>query len=44
MVRATERDGMTWYECEECGILLEDETEAEQHEDICDAEEPDYLH
>lgn len=44
MVKPTERDGMTWYECERCGLLFEDEREAEEHERNCDAEEPDYLH
>ena len=39
----TERDGMTWYQCEECGLLFDDETEASQHEAGCDAEEPSYL-
>lgn len=43
MVVETERDGATWYECEECGLLLETRTEAEQHEDHCDAEEPSYV-
>ena len=43
MVKPTERDGLTWYECERCGLLLEDEQEAEEHEATCDASEPDYL-
>lgn len=43
MVERTERDGMTWYECEQCGMLFEDENEAKEHERTCDAEEPDYL-
>ncbi len=43
MVEPTERDGMTWYECEECGLLLEDQEEARRHERNCDAEEPSYL-
>lgn len=34
---------MTWYECERCGMVFEDKVEAEQHEQHCDAEEPDYL-
>lgn len=43
MVVSTEKDGRTWYECEECGLLLEDREEAEEHEANCDAEEPAYL-
>lgn len=44
MVTTTKRDDGTWYQCEKCGLLLEDKTEAEQHEEACDAEEPSYLH
>lgn len=44
MVTTVRREDGTWYQCEECGLLLEDETEAEQHEENCDAEEPSYLH
>lgn len=43
MVKPAEKDGLTWYECERCGLLLEDREEAEQHEESCDAEEPTYL-
>ena len=43
MVKPTERDGATWYECERCGMVFEDETEAKQHERACDAEDPTYL-
>lgn len=43
MVEPTEKDGLTWYECERCGLLLEDQEEATQHERSCDAEEPSYL-
>ena len=32
-----------YYECDECGLLLDDEADAEAHEDNCDAEEPPYL-
>lgn len=42
MVVTTEKDGMTWYECERCGLLLEDKDEAQKHESACDAEEPSY--
>jgi uncharacterized C2H2 Zn-finger protein len=43
MVEKTERDGMTWYRCEECGLMFDDQNEAEQHESNCDAEDPSYL-
>ncbi|WP_255595036.1 DUF7128 family protein [Haloprofundus salilacus] len=43
MVATTERDDMTWYECEECGLLFENEADAKQHEGNCDAEDPSYL-
>ena len=43
MAVETERDGATWYECEECGLLLETYDEAEQCEERCDAEEPSYM-
>lgn len=42
MVSVTERDDMTWYRCEECGLLFDVESDAEQHEASCDAEEPPY--
>jgi len=43
MVVTTERDGMTWYKCEECGLMFDDREDAEQHERNCDAEGPSYL-
>ncbi|MFA1610728.1 DUF7128 family protein [Halobellus rubicundus] len=43
MVSTVERDGQTWYECDECGLLLEDESDAKTHEENCTAEEPSYL-
>ncbi|MFB6187889.1 MAG: hypothetical protein ABEI86_13635, partial [Halobacteriaceae archaeon] len=43
MVEQTERDEMTWYRCEECGLMFDDREDAEQHESNCDAEEPSYL-
>lgn len=43
MVEPTERDGLTWYQCERCGLLIESREEAKDHENNCDAEEPDYL-
>jgi len=43
MVTTTERDDGEWYQCEECGLMLDDPEDAEQHEANCDAEEPSYL-
>ncbi len=43
MVVETERDDMTWYECEECGLMFEDHGDAETHEETCDAEGPSYI-
>ncbi len=43
MVRTTERDGQTWYECEACGMLFETESEANTHEENCDTDSPSYL-
>lgn len=43
MVTTTQRDQMTWYQCEECGLLFDDERDANQHEAMCDAEGPSYL-
>lgn len=43
MVVETERDDITWYRCEECGLMMEDREEAKQHEANCDAEEPSYI-
>ncbi|MFB6138045.1 MAG: hypothetical protein ABEJ42_06865 [Halobacteriaceae archaeon] len=43
MVEETERDGMIWYRCEECGLLFDDREDGCQHEANCDAEEPSYL-
>lgn len=43
MVTTTTRDDMTWYECEACGLMFDDASDAEQHEANCDAEEPAYL-
>jgi uncharacterized C2H2 Zn-finger protein len=43
MVATTERDGTEWYECEQCGMLFDDRSDAEQHENNCDAEEPSYI-
>jgi uncharacterized C2H2 Zn-finger protein len=43
MVSTTERDGMTWYKCDGCGMLFDDREDATQHEGNCDAEDPSYL-
>lgn len=43
MVLETERDGTTWYECEECGLMLDDAADARKHEETCDAEDPNYI-
>ncbi|WP_255568316.1 hypothetical protein [Salinarchaeum sp. IM2453] len=43
MVTQTERDGSIWFECEECGLLFDNEQDAMQHEENCDAEEPSYI-
>jgi len=43
MVTETQRDGMTWYECEECGMLFDSREDAREHEKSCDAEAPSYI-
>jgi uncharacterized C2H2 Zn-finger protein len=43
MVSRTKRDGETWYECDECGMLFDDEGDAEKHEANCDTDSPSYL-
>lgn len=43
MVVKTERDDMTWYKCEKCGLLFDDQGDASQHEGNCDAEDPSYI-
>lgn len=43
MVEATERDGMTWYQCENCGLLFDNESDAGQHEENCSGDDPSYL-
>lgn len=43
MVAQTEREDGVWYECEECGLMFDDEEDARQHEANCDAEEPSYI-
>ena len=43
MVVETERDDMTWYRCEQCGLMFDDRDDARQHEENCDAEDPSYI-
>ncbi|WP_458188685.1 DUF7128 family protein [Haladaptatus sp. NG-WS-4] len=43
MVAITERDDMTWYRCEQCGLMFDDKEDAKQHEANCDAEDPSYI-
>ncbi|WP_263020185.1 DUF7128 family protein [Natronobiforma cellulositropha] len=40
MVVTTQREDATWYECEDCGLLFDERTDAETHEHRCDATEP----
>lgn len=42
MVTTTERDEMTWYECEVCGLLFDAREDATQHESGCEDAEPSY--
>jgi uncharacterized C2H2 Zn-finger protein len=43
MVSETQRDGATWYECDGCGLMFDDQGDARAHEENCDAEEPSYI-
>lgn len=43
MVIQTERDDMTWYKCEGCGLMFDEEEDARQHEENCDSEDPSYI-
>lgn len=43
MVAQVERDDMTWYKCEKCGLMFDVQSDANQHEENCDAEEPSYI-
>lgn len=43
MVSTVERDGGTWYQCDECGLLLDDKQDAKAHEENCDADDPSYF-
>ncbi|GCF12308.1 hypothetical protein Harman_02430 [Haloarcula mannanilytica] len=43
MVVQTERDDITWYKCETCGLMFDDQSDARQHEENCDDEDPSYI-
>jgi len=44
MVTETEREEMTWFQCDECGLLFGDADDAERHESNCTSEnDPSYL-
>lgn len=43
MVTEIEKDDMVWYECERCGLMFDNESDAREHEKSCDAEEPSYI-
>lgn len=43
MVVETERDGVTWYQCEGCGMMFDASDDARQHEENCEGDEPDYI-
>jgi uncharacterized C2H2 Zn-finger protein len=43
MVVQTERDEVTWFKCEKCGLMFDDREEARQHEGSCDSEDPSYI-
>jgi hypothetical protein len=45
MVSTTEKDGATWYRCEECGLMFDAESDARTHETNCDSDDdsPSYL-
>ncbi|APW99576.1 hypothetical protein CHINAEXTREME_18175 [Halobiforma lacisalsi AJ5] len=43
MVVQTERDDATWYECENCGLLFDEKSDAAEHEQRCDDTEPSYI-
>lgn len=43
MVTTTQKDGETWFQCEECGMLFDVRSDAEAHEGNCDTDSPSYL-
>ncbi|ELY54659.1 hypothetical protein QA600_10510 [Natronococcus sp. A-GB1] len=43
MVVQTERDDATWFECETCGLLFDEQSDATEHEKHCDGSDPSYI-
>ncbi|SIR99618.1 DUF7128 family protein [Natronorubrum daqingense] len=43
MVAQSQRDDGIWWECEDCGLLFDDKSDASEHEKRCDASEPTYI-
>lgn len=43
MVTETTRDEMTWYQCDDCGLMFDSQDDAESHEENCDADDPSYF-
>lgn len=43
MVETTERDEMTWYRCERCGLMFDSQDDARKHEENCTDEDPSYI-
>ncbi|WP_302928748.1 DUF7128 family protein [Natronocalculus amylovorans] len=43
MVTQTKRDDGVWFQCEKCGLLLDDQIDAKRHEEACDAKDPTYF-
>jgi hypothetical protein len=44
MVSMVTRDSDQWYQCDECEMLFDDETDARTHEEHCEGDdEPSYL-
>ncbi|SDE78383.1 DUF7128 family protein [Halorientalis regularis] len=43
MVVQTQRDEVTWYKCEACGLMFDAKDDARQHESDCDGEDPSYI-
>ena len=43
MVVQTQRDDATWFECETCGLLFDEQSDATEHEKHCDGSDPSYI-
>ncbi|WP_303703988.1 hypothetical protein [Haloquadratum walsbyi] len=44
MVSMVTRDSNQWYQCDECEMLFDDESDAQTHEEHCKGDEkPSYL-